>query len=71
VVPPLQQVLGAQDRTQTWLAKKTGYSVAYVTKVLNGSRRASDDFKTKAADALGVPAGLLFPADQAAEATPR
>ncbi len=63
---PLADVLDAQERTQAWLARKTGKSEAYVTKVLNGTRRPSDDFKDAAATALGVPASLLFPSSQAA-----
>ncbi len=38
---PLSAVLGSQERTGAWLARKTGKSPAYVTKVLNGSRRPS------------------------------
>lgn len=58
---PLSAVLESQERTGAWLARKTGKSPAYVTKVLNGTRRPSDDFKARAAEALGVPATLLFP----------
>lgn len=58
---PLSAVLGEQERTGAWLARKTGKSAAYVTKVLNGTRRPSDDFKARAVEALGVPAALLFP----------
>lgn len=64
---PLGAVLAAQDRTQTWLAKRTGKSPAYVTKVINGTRRPSDDFKQRAADALGVPVAMLFPEMPAVE----
>lgn len=58
---PLQGVLDSQERTGAWLSRKTGKSPAYVTKVLNGTRRPSPDFKARAAEALGVPESLLFP----------
>jgi hypothetical protein len=62
---PLLAVLDSQERTGAWLARKTGKSPAYVTKVINGTRRPSDEFKQRAAEALGVPASLLFPSDPA------
>lgn len=61
---PLSAVLAEQERSAAWLARKTGKSAAYVTKVLNGTRRPSDEFKAKAAEALGVPGSLLFPQDE-------
>jgi transcriptional regulator with XRE-family HTH domain len=61
VAHPLLEVLVSQERTGAWLARKTGKSPAYVTKVLNGTRRPSQDFKAQAATALGVPASMLFP----------
>lgn len=57
----LQAVLDQQERTASWLARKTGKSPSYVTRVLQGTRRPSDDFRSRAADALGVPETLLFP----------
>lgn len=60
VEPQLQAVLDQQERTASWLARKTGKSPSYVTRVLQGKRRPSDDFKSRASDALGVPASLLF-----------
>jgi transcriptional regulator with XRE-family HTH domain len=56
----LSAVLQAQERTASWLARKTGKSPSYVTRVLLGERRPSDEFKARAAEALGVPAELLF-----------
>lgn len=66
--PQLQAVLDQQERTASWLARKTGKSPSYVTRVLQGKRRPSDDFKARASDALGVPASLLFPATPESEA---
>lgn len=65
--PQLQAVLDQQERTASWLARRTGMSPSYVTRVLQGERRPSDEFKAKAADALGVPTSLLFPEAPAAE----
>ena len=58
---PLSAVLESHERSGAWLARKTGKSPAYVTKVLNGTRRPSEDFKRRAAEALSVPVPLLFP----------
>lgn len=56
----LAKVLEQQERSGSWLARKTGKSASYVTRVLLGQRRPSDDFKARAAEALGVPVELLF-----------
>lgn len=60
---PLSEVLRSQDRSGAWLARQTGKSPAYVTKVLHGERRPSPDFRSRAAVVLGVPESLLFPAE--------
>jgi transcriptional regulator with XRE-family HTH domain len=60
-VHPLAAVLEAQERTASWLARKTGKSPSYLTRVLQGERRPSADFKARAAEALGVPVSVLFP----------
>lgn len=58
---PLSDVLASQERTLSWLARKTGKSPSYVLRVTTGVRRPSPDFKSKAATVLGVPEQLLFP----------
>lgn len=57
----LKLMLAQQERTAAWLARKTGVDPSLVTRILNGERRPSPEFKARAADALGVPATLLFP----------
>jgi hypothetical protein len=57
----LVSVLATQERTASWLARKAGKSPSYVTLVIQGKRRPSDDFKTRAAEALSVPVAVLFP----------
>ena len=64
----LKAMLDQQERTAAWLARKTGVDPSLVTRILNGERRASDDFKARAAEALGIPVALLFP--QARAETP-
>ena len=64
---PLSDVLAAQERTGAWLARKTGKSVAYVSKVINGTRRPSAEFRERSAAILGVPESQLFPAPDPAE----
>jgi transcriptional regulator with XRE-family HTH domain len=51
----------------SWLARKTGKSPSYVLRVITGERNPSDDFKAKAAAALGMPVALLFPVADPAE----
>ena len=58
---PLIGVLEAQERTASWLARKTGKSPAYVSRVISGERNPSQDFRKRAAQALVVPESLLFP----------
>jgi transcriptional regulator with XRE-family HTH domain len=58
---PLSDVLAQQERNLSWLARKTGKSPSYVLRVTQGTRRPSEEFKALAAEALGVPAVLLFP----------
>lgn len=59
--PTLVAVLVTQERTASWLARKTGKSPSYVTLVIQGKRRPSEDFKTRSAEALGIPVSVLFP----------
>ena len=63
---PLSAVLESQERSLSWLARKTGKSPSYVLRVVTGERRPSEDFRSKAADALGVPEAMLFPEAKAA-----
>ena len=58
---PLSAVLESQERSGSWLARRCGKSPAYISRVIAGSRRPSADFRTRAAEALGVPETLLFP----------
>ena len=60
---PLSAVLAAQERTGSWLARKTGKSPSYVVRVINGERRPSADFRARAALALNVPESILFPVE--------
>jgi transcriptional regulator with XRE-family HTH domain len=62
----LVSVLKQQERSLSWLARKTGKSPTYVTRVIQGERKPSDDFKARASLALGVPVDLIFPTESAA-----
>lgn len=57
----LAAVLEQQERTAAWLGRRAGKSTSYVTRVLRGQRRPSEEFKARAAEALGVPVAMLFP----------
>jgi transcriptional regulator with XRE-family HTH domain len=56
----VERVLAQQGRSVAWLAGKAGVSVSYAWRMLRGERPLTDDFKKAAAEALGVPADLLF-----------
>lgn len=56
----LSAVLEQQERSASWLARKTGKSPGYVSRVMSGERRPSPDFRARAALALNVPESLLF-----------
>lgn len=58
---PLAAILASQERTLSWLARKTGKSPSYVLRVTTGDRRPSPDFKARTAEVLGVPEILIFP----------
>jgi transcriptional regulator with XRE-family HTH domain len=60
---PLSAVLASQERSASWLGRKCGKSPAYVSRVISGERRPSADFRSRAAEALGVPEAILFPAE--------
>lgn len=65
----VDRVLEQQGRSLAWLARKAGVSVSYAHLMLNGKRPLTDDFKTKAAEALGVPEDILFAASPAEAAS--
>lgn len=57
----LAEVLDAQGRRRDWLAAQTGYSAPLVTLICQGKRNPSPEFRTRAAEALGVDEAELFP----------
>lgn len=61
--PNVERVLEQQGRTIAWLARKTGISVAYAWRMLKGERPVTAEFRAGAAEALGVPEDILFPAE--------
>lgn len=61
--PNVERVLDQQGRTVAWLARKAHVSVSYAWRMLNGERPITAEFRTAAADALGVPVDLLFPVE--------
>jgi transcriptional regulator with XRE-family HTH domain len=58
---PVERVLDKQGRSVAWLARQTDVSVSYAWRMLKGERPITAEFKAMAAEALGVPADLLFP----------
>ena len=57
----LRSVMEEQGRRHVWLAEQTGKSPSYVTRVMNGERNPSADFRAAAAKALDVAESELFP----------
>lgn len=66
VTTTIERVLEEQGRQLTWLARKAGVSVSYASLMIAGKRPLTDEFKAAAAEALGVPEDILFPAEAAA-----
>jgi len=56
----LRKELERQERSVAWLARKCDVDPSMAWRVLRGERNASADFKSKAAEALGVPVENLF-----------
>jgi transcriptional regulator with XRE-family HTH domain len=56
---PIWQTLNEQGRSNVWLAKRTGYSYGYVRLVACGAEPVTEEFRRRAAEALGVPEALL------------
>lgn len=67
--PIVERVLEQQGRTPSWLARKAGIDQAYAWRMLHGERPMTDAFKAAIADALGVPADVLFPVEPAEAAS--
>lgn len=61
----VERVLEQQGRGMAWLARKSDVSVSYAWLMLKGKRPLTAEFKKAAAEALGVPEDILFPAEQA------
>jgi transcriptional regulator with XRE-family HTH domain len=61
----VERVLDQQGRKLTWLAEKAGVSVSYASLMIAGKRPLTDEFRAAAAEALGVPEDVLFPAEAA------
>ena len=57
----VERILEQQGRTMSWLARKTDVSVSYAWRMLHGERPLTSEFKTAAAEALGVPVDIAFP----------
>lgn len=56
----LRTVMQRQGRRHVWLAEQTGKSPSYITRVLNGERNPSPEFRIAAAKALGMDERDLF-----------
>ena len=56
---PIWQTLNEQGRSNVWLAKRTGYSYGYVRMVACGAAPVTEEFRHRAAMALGVPETLF------------
>lgn len=61
----VERVLEQQGRKLTWLAEKAGVSISYASLMIAGKRPLTPEFRTAAAEALGVPEDVLFPAEAA------
>jgi len=58
---PLEYHRRTKDIKQKELAKKAGFAPCYISAVERRILRPSENFKTKIAEALGMPKEILFP----------
>jgi transcriptional regulator with XRE-family HTH domain len=65
----IERVLEQQGRSIAWLARKADVSVSYAWLMLRGERPLTVAFREASAEALGVPADILFPAESAEAAS--
>lgn len=56
----LRVIREEEGRKVLWLARRTGYSISYASKVEKGILPPSDRFKAKAAEAMQRPVEELF-----------
>lgn len=57
---PIWRILDHQGRKLLWLARKTGYSESHVRAIRSGAFPASEGFRKRCAEALDLPADVLF-----------
>jgi hypothetical protein len=57
---PIAEVLREQGRLQTWLARKVDRTPEHVNRVIRGIHPATPEFRQACANALGLPASVLF-----------
>ena len=57
---PVWDILEQQGRRQVWLAARAHISQSLVTRLKQGSRRASPVVRTRIAAALDLPESVLF-----------
>ena len=56
----LGELLIARGVKPVWLAREAGISRSQVSRIIRGSRTASDDVARRMADAVQVPVSLIF-----------
>jgi hypothetical protein len=56
----VRPILTERGTDAEWLARKMGITSAYLSLLLNGKRRWTDDLKDRAASLLLVPRTVLF-----------
>lgn len=59
----LVEVMREEGRTWTWLAERLGISCSFLTRMVQGERRWTEERKGLAAEALGRTVGELFGGD--------
>lgn len=60
VPQPVAALLADEGRSQSWLARKIGYSIFYTNRVLRGHLEPGADFRSAVAALLNRPESELF-----------
>lgn len=64
-VTRLGEILAAEGRKQVWLSEQTGIHGPDLSRIVNGRMNATEDERSRIAEALGRQIADVFPADSA------
>jgi transcriptional regulator with XRE-family HTH domain len=67
----IERILDSRGYRRGWFADRLGISDPYLSQLLSGGKRWTDELKEKAALWLGVPADILFSVEECSQELPQ